>query len=134
MKVLVYVDGSDASLRAVDQAIELAKNGAEVTALHVFPPRLDRDVVSHFEIEPADLDLEFGKEVLERAARKLSDAGIEAESRLLEGPLSEVIRTQAEEGGFDLILMGARREVGGANFDLPDVLRRKCSLPVEVIA
>lgn len=133
MRVLVYVDGSDASLRAVDNAIEHAQKGAQVTALHVFPPRLDRDVVSQFEIEPEDLDLKFGKEVLDRVARRMNAAGVEGETILAEGPLAEMIQMRAEEGEFDLILMGARREVGGSLFDLAEIVRRKCDLPVEVV-
>lgn len=133
MKVLVYVDGSDASYRALERAVELARQGAGITALHVFPPRLDRDEVSHFEIEPEDMDLKFAREVLARVTARFEQDGLAVGTSLAEGAAAEVIRTEAEEGSFDLILMSARREVGGAPFDLAEIVRRKCSLPVEVV-
>lgn len=134
MKALVYVDGSDASFRAVDKAISMIRDGGgEVAVLHVYPPRLDRDVVSQFEIEPEDLDLKFARQVLDQVSKRFSAAGLEADVRLAEGPLAELITNHAEEGGFDVILMGARNEAGARPFDLAEIVRRKCSLPVEVV-
>lgn len=134
MKVLVYVDGSEAAFRAVDRAIEVGKEGGEVAALHVYPPKLDRELVSQFEIEPEDLDLKFAREVLEKVAARFAEAGVEADIRMAEGSLAEVIRSQAEEGSFDLILMGARSQAVGRPFDLAEVVRRKCALPVEAVS
>lgn len=135
MKLLVYVDGSEASLRAVDRAIEMAKDAdGGISVLHVYPPRLDRDVVSQFEIEPEDLDRKFAREVLDRVSAQFDRAGVKVDLRLQEGALAEVIRTQAEEGGFDLILMGTRNESGGRPFDLAEIVRRKSSISVEVVS
>lgn len=134
MNVLVYVDGSEASFRAVDRAIQFGKDGGAVTALHVYPPKLDRDVVSQFEIEPEDLDLRFANQVMDEVSKRFDNAGVKVEARLAEGALAEVIRQEAEKGGFELILMGARNESGGRPFDLAEIVRRKIALPVEVVA
>jgi nucleotide-binding universal stress UspA family protein len=132
VKVLVCVDGSDSSFSAVARAIELAKNSAKVTALHVYPPRLDRDVVSHFEIEPEDLDMKFAREVLDRVAEQFRSQGLEAELRYTEGPVAEVICQEAESGGFDLILLGSRNNPLNSHFVLGEIVRRKSRVPVEV--
>jgi nucleotide-binding universal stress UspA family protein len=134
MNVLVYVDGSEASFRAVDRAIQFGKEGSSIAALHVYPPRLDRDVVSQFEIEPEDLDLKFANQVLGEVSERFDRSGVKVDVRMAEGSLTEVIRQQAEEGDFDLILMGARNESGGRPFDLAEIVRRKSALPVEVVS
>lgn len=105
-----------------------------MAALHVYPPRLDRDVVSQFEIELEDLDLKFANRVLDAVSERFDSAGVKVDVRLAEGALAEMIRQHAEEGEFDLILMGARNESGGRPFDLAEIVRRKCALPVEVVS
>lgn len=129
----MFIDGSEASLRALDRAVELAKEGAEVTALHVFPPRLDRDLVSQFEIEPEDLDARFAQECLEQAEKRFLEGGVAAKLLSKEGPLVEVICTEGEKGAYDLILIGGRRGVSARVYDLAEMVRKKSSRMVDII-
>lgn len=132
-KILVFIDGSETSLRAVDKAAELAKQGASITALHVFPPRLDRDLVSQFEIEPEDLDAQFARRCIEDAERRFREEGVEASFISKEGPVAEGICAEGERGDYDLILIGGRAGVSAKVYDLAEVVRRKAKLPVEII-
>lgn len=130
---MVYVDGSESSLRALDRAIELAEDGAEVTALHVFPPRLDRDVVSQFEFEPEDLDAQFAEEVMSKVRARFEEARLKAKTFIEEGEVAEVIADRAAVGEYDLILVGGRHTTGGKLFDLAEILRKKSQVKVEVV-
>ena len=132
MKALVYVDGSDASLMAVERALQLAAEGAEAVALHVYPPRLDRGLVSHFEIETEDLDAAFAGFVLRQVAERFEAHGLSAGTLVMEGRLTEVICDQAAAGGFDLILVGSldKPRLGAG---LAEAVRRLASVPVEAI-
>ena len=133
MKVLVYVDGSDAALRAVDRAIVLATGGADVLALHVYPPSLDRGLVSHFEIETEDLDAVFARRVLAAAAERFAVRGLVVSTLVLVGHRTEVICDHALTHDFDLILIGspgASRTGGG----LAEAVRRRARMAVEAVA
>ena len=133
MKVLVYVDGSDAAMRAVDRAITLASTGAEVLALHVYPPSLDRGMVSHFEIEPEDLDAAFARRVLSAAEKRFAAHGLALTTTVLIGHRTEVICEHASTHGCDLILIGSpgasRTGVG-----LAEAVRRRARMAVEAVA
>ena len=134
MKILVYVDGSDASMRAIDRAVELANDGAQITALHVSPPRLDRDEISQFEIEPEDLDAAFAEEVLAKVRRKFEKAGVAGDTLAVEGPVAEVIRESAESGAYEVVLIGGRDTTAGRLFDLSEIVRQITSeVKVEVV-
>lgn len=129
-RVLVYVDGSQSSLRAVNRALALAERGARVTALHAYPPRLDRDVVSQFEIEPDDLDERFGLEVLGEVGEIFGRAGLEVDLRMAEGPLVDVICRAA--AGYDLLIMGERSPFGQLT-SLAQMVRSGAAVPLEVV-
>ena len=133
MKVLVYVDGSDASLVAVERALQLAAEGAEVVALHVYPPRLDRGLVSHFEIEKEDFDASFAGQVLGQVTERFEAHGLSAGTMVMEGRVTEVICEQAAAGSFDLILIGSlgKPRLGAG---LAEAVRRLASVPVEAIS
>jgi nucleotide-binding universal stress UspA family protein len=133
LKILVYVDGSDASFRAVDRAIEMAKAGEQITAIHVSPPRLDRDTVSQFDYEPEDWDSMFADEVSDKVKVRLGEAGVNAEVVEREGPVAEMITSFADEGDYDLILIGGRDTTAGRMFDLSEIVRQASSKKVEVV-
>jgi nucleotide-binding universal stress UspA family protein len=132
MKVLVYVDGSDAGGRAVERAIALAVTGADVLALHVYPPSLDRGPVSAFEIEPEDLDATFARMVLNAVVERFAARGLVVATLVLIGHRTEVICEYATSHGFELILIGSsgasRTGVG-----LAEAVRRRAPMTVESV-
>jgi nucleotide-binding universal stress UspA family protein len=117
-KVLVPVDGSLSSMRAVDTARQLVEEGSakEVTLLHVTISPRDVILVEGFYTR---LDFpEFQEELMEKvneAARQVLDKslerlgpGIAAVTRLENGPAAETICEIAEKDHFDLIIIGNR--------------------------
>lgn len=131
-RVLVYVDQSDASMRAVDQAIVLGAAGASLSALAVIPPKLDRAAVSQFEIEEEDLDERFAAEALRLAGDRIQEMGQSVTLFVDRGPVVECIVRRGLSGEFDMVLVGRKP---GPHYvaDLSDTLRRKPGLPVEVV-
>jgi nucleotide-binding universal stress UspA family protein len=133
VKVLLYVDGSDAAMRAIDRAVSLALTGEDVLALHVYPPSLDRGMVSHFEIEPEDLDAAFARMALSVAVERFAAHGLVVPTLVLVGDRAEVICDHATSHGFDLILIGSpgtsRIGVG-----LAEAVRRRARMTVEAVA
>lgn len=134
MRVLVYVDGSDASMNAVERAVEMASEGSQITVLHVAPPRLDRDLVSQFEFESEDLDANFAGDVLRLAKQRFEEKELDVDIVFDQGPVAETICARADEGPYDLILMGARDRTSVNLLDLSEIVARKSAVRVEVVA
>jgi nucleotide-binding universal stress UspA family protein len=109
-KVLVPVDGSENSLRALDHAIYLAKKtGANITAMNVIenPPtvyvesqKLLNDLLANFRAESARI-LDKCKQIAEKNDVKI-------ETIIGEGDAGSSIVGYAEKGGFDTIIIGRR--------------------------
>lgn len=109
-KILVPVDGSDNSLRALDYAIFLAKStGAGVTAMHVIesPPtiyiesqKLLDDIMSKYRTES-------GK-ILDKCKQNAEKSGVKIETVIAEGDAASNITGYAQKEGFDLIVIGSR--------------------------
>jgi nucleotide-binding universal stress UspA family protein len=116
-RILVPVDGSDTSNKALVAALQLARDGGgRVRVIHVF------DVVAYM------TGFEFGADILDQArayARKTVDdavdiakaAGVQVDGRLLDMPgrsLGEVVAEEATRFESDLVVVGThgRRGVG----------------------
>lgn len=110
MKILLAVDGSPftkkmlAYLAAHEELITAGRH--DYTALTVqsaLPPRaraaLSKDMVDEYYAEEST-------KVLEPVSKFLAQSGITATGRSEIGPAGEVIAKIAEEGKFDLIIMG----------------------------
>src|SRR5205807_2076041 len=106
-RVLVAIDGSDASDRAFAKAIELvAAIRAELTALAIEGP-LPAYAATIAEVDEVkrEKDAFFGR--LAAHAREQAEAeGIELQVVVRAGHASEVISAFATEGGYDLIVLG----------------------------
>ena len=111
-KLLVPVDGSENSMRALRHAIARAKSNGPVS-IHV--------VCAHEEpIVFGEVAVYVSKEKIEALQRKQSEAPLEAAARELEaakvtftkevlvGPIGQTIAKRAEELGCDGIVMGTR--------------------------
>jgi nucleotide-binding universal stress UspA family protein len=120
-KILVPLDGSDHSLRALEIAIQMAKKfDGKITLIHIYSVG-DKAVVMTEPtapnvpiMAPADFTRvmeavqEAGEEMLAHG-RKMGEAkGVPVETLLKEGHnVKEILKT-ARDGEFNLIVMGAR--------------------------
>jgi nucleotide-binding universal stress UspA family protein len=112
-KLLVPVDGSENSLRALDHAIYLAKKtGANITAMNIIenPPtvyvesqKLLNDLLANFRAEAANI-LDKCKQIAEKSDVKI-------ETVIGEGDAASTIVGYAQKGAFDTIIIG-RRGIG----------------------
>jgi nucleotide-binding universal stress UspA family protein len=109
-KILVGVDGSDNSFRALDHAIFLAKRvEAHLTAIHVVenPPtvyvesqKLLNELLTKYKAESA--------KVLDRCKQAAEMSGVNIETVLAEGDAATNIVGYAQREGFDLVVIGSR--------------------------
>jgi nucleotide-binding universal stress UspA family protein len=112
-RVLVAIDGSDTSLLAAKYAAFLATNlGCKVTLLHVveYPP-LPFALAGVSEEESRRFNnrvVESGRSILRLGQKPLAEAGVAAEIELREGRPADVICQVAQEGKFDLVIIGNR--------------------------
>jgi nucleotide-binding universal stress UspA family protein len=110
-KVLVATDGSEGALLGAHYAAYLATNlGCKVTLFHVveFPPvpyayaGVTAEERHRFENEVR----EAGRSILRLSQKPLADAGIAVNLELGEGRPGDAICGYAQEGNFDLIIIG----------------------------
>lgn len=109
MKILVAVDGSKPSLKAVQLLVDHAdwyreKPAVELLTVHLPVPR-----VGH--LNKAQLERyysEEGQAMLAPAKKKLDAAGIACQPHVLVGPVAEAIVKHAADKGCDLIYIGTR--------------------------
>ena len=120
MKILLAVDGSKPSLKAVDALIAHAKwfreaPQVELVTVHLPVPKLRGMgvVVSKGQIQQY-YDYE-GNANLADAKKKLATAGIEFQASILVGPVAEAIVNHAKDSRCDLIYIGTRGMTAAAN-------------------
>lgn len=126
-KIVVAVDGSVNSDRAVDTAAELARaHGSELIVCHVFYiPEYYRTDLSGALRDSVRADAE---KILEHATDVLSRAGATAQARLLStGHPAEAVVELAEKEGANLIVAGVRgkspdeaRAMGSVSSEIAD--------------
>lgn len=111
MKLLVPVDGSDASRRAVDHAVWLirGRTNARLLLLNV----QNDDTLGLSDIDPetgseAELAARESRKVLRAAAAVCEQADVPFETRAEFGPVCETIVQVAQEAKADQIVMGSR--------------------------
>lgn len=103
-KILVPIDGSAHSTRALNEAIKIAKTtSGTITLLTVQPSRLK--ILS----PPKQPGSDNPKSIILAEGRKLvQEEGVFAETVLLEGNVVDQIVNTARDGNFDLVVIGAR--------------------------
>jgi nucleotide-binding universal stress UspA family protein len=106
--IILAVDGSEYSLRALEYARSLAENyKATLWLVHVFSHTSDLLGYQDFEKLYARRK-SAGQSILDAALEKLGDPSFEVQSELVEGSDAEAILTLAEKHEADLIVMGTR--------------------------
>ena len=102
-RILVAYDGSEPARRALDTTIELAKQTeALVTVVSVVPVHPGR-----VPIDPWDDALVHARE-LHEAKALLAEHGIVAEYLEPSGDPAKTIERIAEEGAYDIVVVGSR--------------------------
>ena len=113
-KVLVAIDGSSQSQRALTTAIDEAKVwNAEVHAAYVIEIGLfsSLPVDNTWEVMYSLLDKE-GKEILDSAVAAGAEAGVAFTTHLRQGHAGQELLNLAEEVGADLIVVGSLGKSG----------------------
>ena len=115
--ILAPVDGSATSMAAVDKAAELAKAfGAVVTAVYVIDPYPFTGVGSEFaygQDQYLNAARAEARAALEGAAKRLQDAGVQAETRVIEShAVWRGVIEAIEACGADLVVMGSHGRRG----------------------
>ncbi|HEX7483004.1 MAG TPA: universal stress protein [Candidatus Bathyarchaeia archaeon] len=106
-KILVPVDGSEHSKRALKEAIKLAKmTGGAITLLNVNPS--GSSMASSHRQPKCEMVQNKEKGVLVEGQKIAETEGILVETLLLEGQIVQQIVKTAKEGHYDLIVVGAR--------------------------
>jgi nucleotide-binding universal stress UspA family protein len=115
LKVLVPIDGSSPSKRAIRHVIQLSQSH-EPMELHLLnvQERADAPQLMRFrkteEITPAQL--RHGQSVLTAARRQLDRAGLKYQTHVLIGDPAQKIAEFAKQGGFEKIIMGTHGRGG----------------------
>lgn len=142
-RILVAFDGSEPSLRGLDEAIKLSKlAGAKLRLVHVL------DALNHangFETVKAyvgEVDSQMhnaGNRLLDAGVRHARDRGVDADTMLVDGsatPIAELISEHASIWNADLIVSGThgRRGIGRLlmGSDAEQILRA-ASVPVLLV-
>jgi nucleotide-binding universal stress UspA family protein len=110
-KILVAVDGSQQSNRALKEAVRIAKfiNGT-ITLIHVYSRDPSSSQLISASQQLSQILKDNGEAALE-AAKKLVSTECETvnvDTILLEGDAAEKIVETAHNGSFDLVVLGAR--------------------------
>ena len=124
-KILVPVDFSDCSNKALQYAIPFAKQfDAELTLLHVVQPYLPVPEIPMVDVELVQRQIrESGKKELEALQRTVADK-VSSETALRQGsPYVEIIKA-AKELGIDLIILATHGRTGLAHVFLGSTAER----------
>jgi nucleotide-binding universal stress UspA family protein len=114
--ILIALDGSEHSARALAEAVDLARlNNAKLTALAAVPDIAPWVFVGGYGgiVPPIGLD-ELNEQSRREHERMLDDlierlgGGLEIENVVVQGSPAQAILDQAKDGGHDLIVMGSR--------------------------
>ena len=107
-KIMVPLDGSDHSTRALQEALKIAKmvDGA-ITLIHVYSIGTSF-VVTAKQDYFYQLALKNGENILSDGKNRVKGKGVKVKTQLLEGNAVEQIVKAAKEGDFNLIVISAR--------------------------
>lgn len=116
-RILVPVDGSETSDKALQEALKLmAGQPAELLLLHVVEDMQFLDAEGYVNYaELHELTLKMGKRMLSRAKEVARQAGITAETRWVEAGgerIANVVDAEAKGWSADLIVIGTHGRSG----------------------
>ena len=107
-RIVIAFDGSDASREALEQGLALARTaGAVAPVVYVRHAPLPL-VGDPFYARALGRELRRGRDVLDEARAVAREAGVAAETELLEGDPAERVVELAQLRGAELIVVGCR--------------------------
>ncbi len=109
--ILLPVDGSENSNRAVRRAIEIFKRAPEAKLLLVtaYPPIVSGNVTRFFSAEDIQsFYQDEGRNALASAKGLLDTAGVPYEEEVIVGPVAQSVADYAKKKQVDTIIMGTR--------------------------
>lgn len=138
LKILVPVNGSECSLKAVDEAIRTARaNGNAIIQLvnvqPLFPLHVSRFLSSG---ATEDIRVERAKLALAAAQQRVEAAGLRYSVHMLRGRIVPSVTAYAVEAGADQIVVGTspvRSAVRLLRESIADGLIEKSTVPVDVV-
>jgi nucleotide-binding universal stress UspA family protein len=137
-KILVALDGSDCSERAMTFALELARTaGASLQLVHVIAPLLIPAPLSEDALGKLERGArESARALLERGEQLALDAQVATGTLILRGSPAETIVEAAEDPEVWVVVVGSRGKGGVARALLGSVavrVVRLCRKPVTVV-
>jgi nucleotide-binding universal stress UspA family protein len=141
-RILVPIDGSDTSERALREAIKLANGKAQLRLLHVVEEVYPLDAEGYAFIDYAalrDVARSSGERLLAKAGELASQAGAAVETSLLEAEgerVANVIDAEARNWPADLIVIGSHGRSGFSRLLFGSVAEgvvRGASVPVLLV-
>lgn len=140
-KILVPVDGSPTSNRAVQEAVKLAQLlDSQLELVHVYEDivyLISKDYISYEELQRTVRSC--GEKILAEAEMLVKEAGLEAETRIIQASKERVVQllvAEAERWQADLIVIGTHGHTGFSRLLLGSVaegLVRIAPIPVLLI-
>lgn len=141
-KILVPVDGSQASNAGLTEAIKIAKNqGSEIRFMHVV-----NDLILEagygagiYACDAVEVLRKTGRDILAAAQMTAQHEGVKTDSVLLEsvgGPASDMILGEAKAWSADLVVMGTHGRRGLARLVMgshAEAVVRACAVPVLLV-
>lgn len=110
MKIVAAVDRSPFSDKVVEMVIRIAPEDSQVLLVHVAPrdpdifgQQLRRKVLTG----PVPEHLQDRRDLLDRCAAALDDAGIRNETLLVRGDPGPTVAAEAKRWGAELVIMGS---------------------------
>jgi nucleotide-binding universal stress UspA family protein len=125
--IVVGTDGSETARKAVQEAVDLAKQvGASIAVVSAYEPVSSQRLREEARQVPGDLQWmvsprEDVDETLKAACAEIEAAGVPVESFAREGDPADAILDVAEERGADLIVVGNKGMTGAKRFLLGSV-------------
>jgi nucleotide-binding universal stress UspA family protein len=137
--LLVPVDGTPEGARALGAALPLAQaTGARIVLLQVVVPFIQRYFDESLTVDPLwdEEALASARGYVETLAGRLRQAGVSAQGRVTQGPISQEIADAAGEVGADVIVMSTHALTGPARTllgSIADEVVRSAHQPVLLV-
>ena len=141
-RILIPVDGSETSKRALQEAIKIASANSQLRLVYVVEEVYSLDAEAYAFFDYAGLQeamRKSGERILAQAAKQAQRSGAIAETALLDGAgerVASVIDGEAVKWGADLIVIGTHGRSGFSRLLLGSVaegVARGSSAPVLLV-